>query len=87
MDLKTKKFAGHAFVVIVVEASGGFDRAAFRWCRKCGVVIVGLCPRWEAPPTYLVPGAAEVLRGGGHWGRHQQPSCALRQPVISRVAS
>lgn len=85
--MKAKKFAGHDFVVLVIEAAEGFDKVGFRWCQRCGMVLTTFRPRWEAAPVYLVSGAADVLRGGGHWGRHQQPGCALRQPAISLVAS
>ena len=84
---KAKKIAGHDLVVLVIDAAEGFDKVMFRWCQRCGLVLTSFRPRWEASPVYLVPGAVDVLRGGGHWGRHQQPGCALGTAIGWVVAS
>lgn len=75
---KAKKLAGHAFVVLAVEATeDGLDKAMFRWCKRCGLVLTTFRPRWDQQPVFLVPGDLEYLEGGSRWGRRSPPVCRL----------
>jgi hypothetical protein len=66
----TRKLAGHAFVLLVIEPDSTFARATFRWCKQCGLVLTTFRPRLGERPVHLLP--------EGLSANQMQPPCARR---------
>ena len=58
----TRKLAGHAFVLLVIEADELFARVSFRWCKWCGLVKTSRKPHWAEVPVFMLPGDQQAGR-------------------------
>lgn len=70
----TRKLAGHAFVLLVIEKTNEtFGKVTFRWCPTCGMVLPSFKPQLGQSPTYMVPEEMKTSR----WSQ-SPPVCSSR---------